>query len=775
MTAGPTRFTRQSPCPICGGYDQAPRGQGIRCHGFLSSDGKYIHCSREEYAGDLPIEPNSNTYAHRRTGRCRCGSQHGQPSAKRRIVATYDYHDERGNLLFQTVRYEPKGFAQRRPNGRGGWTWNLKGVRRVLYQLPLLAAAGPGSTVYLVEGEKDADLLTAQGLIATTNPMGAGKWESSYNESLRDRHVVILPDDDPPGRQHANAVASSLHGVAASVKIVHLPNPAQVKGFDVADWFSSGGTVDELHTLVNATPVYEPPQPETIEPRTLDQVIETFRKWLHLPDPGVLEVALGTVAANHLDGDPVWVLLVGPAGAGKTELINAISHLPNIYPVSTLTEASLLSGSSRRDWTAGTSGGILRQIGSFGILAIKDLTSILSHQADIGMMVTAALREIYDGSWVRHVGTDGGQTLAWSGKVGLIGGCTPAIDRYHTSIALLGERFAFYRTPENDRETLGYRSLNHVGKELEMRDDLAKAVKGLFASIQIQSHELTEDEKAFLVALAVFTTYCRSAVERDSRDREILFIPEAEMPTRFIGVLARLANGLLSIGVSREHTWELVRKVALDSMPSTRRKAIETLLNSPQPLSTSDIAERIQHPSVTTVRRALEDLACHHMVHRHAMGQGRATLWEATAEARRLWTRFLSLPTAPSNGAVENSDISDSQTGFPEILCGVSKSEGEEETIETHTNTHDKISGKVYVNLAAAGPVAPSADSSLPDGLDVGAFVVLDDGVQAYVSDVFLSAADGQWWVRMSTGREVPASMVRVIVQAPPGVEDVPW
>ena len=112
---------------------------------------------------------------------------------ERQIAATYDYTDERRGLLFQCVRYNnPKEFRQRRPaDGNGGWIWNLNGVRRVLYRLPELLAPST-ETIFLCEGEKDADALCGLGLIATTNPMGAGNWRDEYNKTLQGRNVVIL-------------------------------------------------------------------------------------------------------------------------------------------------------------------------------------------------------------------------------------------------------------------------------------------------------------------------------------------------------------------------------------------------------------------------------------------------------------------------------------------------------------------------------------------------------------------------------------------------------
>jgi hypothetical protein len=170
----------------------------------------------------------------------------------RRVVATYDYLDEAGVLLFQTVRYEPKDFRQRRPDGTGDWLWNLGGIQPILFRLPQLLRASPGLPVFVVEGEKDVLALERVGLVATCNPMGAGKWRPSYNEAFRDRHVVILPDNDEPGRRHAAQVVAALRGVAASVKVLSLPGlPA--KG-DVSDWLAQGGTGTQLLELAATAP-----------------------------------------------------------------------------------------------------------------------------------------------------------------------------------------------------------------------------------------------------------------------------------------------------------------------------------------------------------------------------------------------------------------------------------------------------------------------------------------------------------------------------------------
>lgn len=180
------------------------------------------------------------------------GATSAYPSGLR-IVATYAYHDEAGTLLYEVVRFAPKDFRQRRPDGQGRWTWRLNSVRRVLYRLPLLRGQ---AVVYIAEGEKDADRLADLGIPATTNAGGAGKWSGEYTTQLvaaGAKRVVILPDHDPPGEAHALAVARACLAAGLVVKIVRLSG-LPGKG-DVSDWLDAGHAKDELVALVKATPL----------------------------------------------------------------------------------------------------------------------------------------------------------------------------------------------------------------------------------------------------------------------------------------------------------------------------------------------------------------------------------------------------------------------------------------------------------------------------------------------------------------------------------------
>ncbi|MBI4339980.1 MAG: hypothetical protein HY680_08515 [Chloroflexi bacterium] len=190
------RFSQSHPCQICGGYDQAPRGQGVRCVGFQSDDGQWAYCSREEHSGGLPQNGPLDTFSHKLQGECKCGQRHsaapvpqkGHSKEHSEIVAVYDYE------TFEVVRFNPKGFAQRRKDGQ----WGLGDIQPHLYRRAELQAADPQELVLIVEGEKDVESARGLGYLATCNPMGAGKWRDTYSQDLGGRHILVVADADAP-------------------------------------------------------------------------------------------------------------------------------------------------------------------------------------------------------------------------------------------------------------------------------------------------------------------------------------------------------------------------------------------------------------------------------------------------------------------------------------------------------------------------------------------------------------------------------------------------
>jgi len=137
--------------------------------------------------------------------------------------------------------------------GKGGWIWNVTGVELIPYNLPNVTRA---SADYICEGEKDCESLGRIGMVASCNSMGAGKWKEEYNRYFKNKNVIILPDNDDVGRDHAEKVAASLFGIAKQIKIIELPDLLE-KG-DVTDWINNGGTKNDLFKLIRHTKNWEP-------------------------------------------------------------------------------------------------------------------------------------------------------------------------------------------------------------------------------------------------------------------------------------------------------------------------------------------------------------------------------------------------------------------------------------------------------------------------------------------------------------------------------------
>src|SRR5262249_29011211 len=257
-----------------------------------------------------------------------------------------------------------------------------------------------------------------------------------------------------------------------------------------ADGGAQGSPADaacafDTAALPSTDPTANGDRPTHTTPSPLDQLIETYRRHLHLPDPGPLYAVLGTVAANRMPGDPVWLMLVGPSSAGKTELLQPLADLPEVRLAATITVAGLLSGTRAAEQDDAATGGLLPSMGDSGLLILKDFTSMLSTHPAQRAELLAAFREIYDGYWARHLGVDGGKKLEWKGTLGLIAGCTETIDSHHAVMAAMGERFCMYRMPAANPEAQARRALAGTGSEHTMRTQLAGAVRELFDSITL--------------------------------------------------------------------------------------------------------------------------------------------------------------------------------------------------------------------------------------------------------------------------------------------------
>jgi len=369
-------------------------------------------------------------------------------------------------------------------------------------------------------------------------------------------------------------------------------------------------------------------------PCSLADAEKEYSRWLHDDDPVPTRAVLATYVANMcLDGDPVWLMLVGGSGVGKTERIMPVTAMPNVVLSSTITgEAALLSATPKKDRADSATGGLLRQLGEHGMLILKDFTSVLSMSRDARAAVLAALREVYDGRWDRNYGSDGGQTLTWKGKCGLLAGCTTAIDSAHSVLAAMGTRFVFVRLPRSDLGKISQSALEHMGKEQQMRTGLAEVTAGLLANLPGEPHDLGPEVTSALVGLACLASQARSPVQRDWKG-EIELVLDAEAPTRLIKQLGQLWRACGMLGLGTADSWEVVRRAGIDSVPKLRGSIIRYLAASDRPQSTTAVADAVDHPTRSALR-ALEDLFAHGVVTRITAGQGHAHTWELSGRAR---------------------------------------------------------------------------------------------------------------------------------------------
>src|SRR3954453_12046732 len=270
--------------------------EGFIVHSFAADDPIKCRDHVRDRAGLEAWQP-----AREGVQRSRTAANVGVPKQGKTVVAEYDYLDENGTLLFQVQKFDPKGFRQRCPDGNGDWKYFLGDTRRVLYRLPELAeAVAMERPIFVAEGEKAVDALTKIGVIATCSPGGAGKWRDEYSASLKGAEVVILPDKDEPGEQHAASVAASLAGVASRVRVLRLPDLPD-KG-DPFDWIAAGGTADALWRLVENLGTKEPI-------RVSNQPL--------LPIQESLGASLVSVCASEIEIEPVEWLWPGRLALGK--------------------------------------------------------------------------------------------------------------------------------------------------------------------------------------------------------------------------------------------------------------------------------------------------------------------------------------------------------------------------------------------------------------------------------------------------------------------------
>ena len=344
-------------------------------------------------------------------------------------------------------------------------------------------------------------------------------------------------------------------------------------------------------------------------------VTEEVQKWLELDDDLLPVVPLVVAVANRLTGPPVWLMIVAPPSSGKSDVIMGVSAIKGVHALSTVTPKTFASGMKPSE-DAKKPPSLLERLLNEGkwLLAIKDFGTILSLPPLQRNPILGQLREIYDGKYNAHFGT--GVAIDWQGKLGLLVGATPSVDRQYKWNAELGERFVQFRPSVPDPRKVALWAAVVASKEKERKAALRQAYRDAFAAaLRITRNK--EDRKTYLrpegyligSALAQFVANGRRPVfrQRGAFDTGYEVLPP-EGPARLTKVFKQIHTAaLICYDGDLDAATRLVARVAANSIPGKRGKLLRELARNPDGVTIRAMAAVLECDE-NTAQRELDDI-----------------------------------------------------------------------------------------------------------------------------------------------------------------------
>lgn len=519
---------------------------------------------------------------------------------------------------------------------------------------PIIMVAGKSKRTWLCEGEWDGmvvwEALQKNGLEDTVVAVtGALQFPAKLAPLFQGKVVHILYDYDETGPKGDAKVRRFLDGYAKKIYSLHWPKGTEFD-WDVRDQYGlldhdgpklitflkKNSRSEELLVLETETDTEEG---EITSVEDLDgdgmphrRVIKEYRKWLELPRIQPIDVMYGSVFANRLSGDPLWLFLVGPPGCGKTEQLMTLNEAPLIMTTTSLTSASLISGAN---FFGGGDPSLIPKLNGKA-LVIKDFTTILKMHYQQRDEIFGILRDAYDGRVEKWFGT--GTHRIYESCFGIIAGVTPAIEEYSAMFAVLGERFIKYRFPPVTDEVecrIIRRALLNIAQEPELRAELMEvSAETLNRPVDpAEPPKLEEDAIQQIIGLARWVSRLRAVVSREKYTGQVIYRPSHEMGTRLAKQLAKLAMGIALFhhrdNVSRKDMYAVVR-VARDSAPDIAEEIVKQMFirGRHRFTPTKEIAGWTFMTNQTTLK-VLQDLNLLRIVDRHK-GARMSSSWKLT-------------------------------------------------------------------------------------------------------------------------------------------------
>lgn len=371
---------------------------------------------------------------------------------------------------------------------------------------------------------------------------------------------------------------------------------------------------------------------------TLQEVKQIYKDVFYLEEDLILDIIIATTIATKLKGDPIWLLIVGSSSSGKSELVNSIGKVPFVYPVSSLTENTFLSNMRLSD---GKEASLLHQIGSSGMITMKDYTSILAMRPEKREIIVSQMREIYDGTLTKKSGN--GKSEEWKGKINWLGAATDSVYLKEAESAGMGRRTINYIMPQQDRIATTRRALQNNSDIAEKRERIqvafAEYIMDHVQNIPSELPTLTEEFSEQLIEIADFITLIRTPTSRDYKNNLIL-VPSPEAPMRAFQMFQTLTRILVYIhdGQNMNQIKKIIRKLAFDSIPKQTRLVLD-LLAQYSKLTAKGAAQKLRYPT-ETVRIWLEDINALGVCERESAGGPGPDIWVLQPQYQRIMEEY---------------------------------------------------------------------------------------------------------------------------------------
>jgi hypothetical protein len=493
--------------------------------------------------------------------------------------------------------------------------------------------------IYLAEGEWDYLALKNAGARAILAVPGAGIFKTENIPLFLGKRVYMLYDNDESGRHGRDRALNLLSPVATDIYTIEWP-AGTIEGYDIRDVFKRKGaetlkyinSICKLHAISKGgASAFSPDMPP---PKSIDESYKVFHKWLLMKDNELLDVIFGTVLANRLQGDPVWMFIVAPPGGTKSAPLMRLAGCAGIETLSSLTPATLISGHS-----LGGSDPSLIPLLDQKTLVIKDFTVIMGLPAAERDEIQSILRDAYDGECKRVFAN--GVTRSYKSKFGIIAGVTPAIETFADENTRLGERFLRWRNwlpvDWTTRKKYIERAMANTAFDDQMHMELSGAAKRiLLADYTNRIPVLDKRISNIIVCISDWISTMRGTILRDKFRHNALYKPAPELGTRICKELTKLFTGVAMLHGKIDNSCFAVIKNVAKSSVNTRYLDIMKFMFSKgidRPYSTKELQSAIGL-AMDTVSIVLDDLLLLKVLSKTADGQ----TWKLNKDFLRLTT-----------------------------------------------------------------------------------------------------------------------------------------